>query len=96
MKVNLTKPVLGLNGKPLEERGDVIMMNKVIANALMMQEAKENPMQKYELATKLYNAVDEIEITQSEKGFIKQICESGQLIVIIAAQILNIIVDIKE
>jgi hypothetical protein len=96
MKVNLTKAVIGLDGNPVKERGEVLMMNKVLANALVIQDSVDDPMHKYELATKLYEASGEIEIAESEKALIKKVCESGQLLVLIAAQILIIINNSKN
>ena len=91
MRVNLAQAVLGLNGKPAKENGEIVIMSKVVANSLVMQEVKDNlVMQRYELATKLFEADGEIEIAESERELIKKTCESGML-VLIAAQVLLII-----
>lgn len=89
MKVNFTTKALALNGEPLKERGEEIWLNKTLAGVIMMQEAKDNTtMQKFELATKLFSAQGEIEITESEKVIIKEVCEKGGMMVLLAAQIL--------
>lgn len=95
MKVNLTKPASGLNGKPLKDHGDVIMMNRFLANTISLMDSIGDPLQKYELAVKLYDASNDIEIAESEKIIIKHVCESGKMPIIIAAQILNIINNAK-
>lgn len=92
MKMNFTVRAKALNGESLKERGEEIWLNKTLAGVIMMQEARDNTtMQKFELATKLYNAQGEIEITESEKAIIKEVCEKGNMLIIIAAQILNIV-----
>lgn len=96
MKMNLTKAVLGLNGEPLIERGMVVMINEVVANTLVTQDAGDNPMFHYELARKLYEAKGEIDISESEKMLIRKLCENGRLIVLIAAQVLMILNNTKE
>lgn len=90
--MNFTVKAKALNGDALKERGEELWLNKTLAGVIMMQEARDNTtMQKFELATKLYNAQGEIEITESEKAIIKEVCEKGNMLVIIAAQILQVI-----
>jgi hypothetical protein len=96
MKMNFVKAALGLNGAPLTERGAVVMINEVIANTLVTQDADNNPMFQYELARKLYDAKGEIEFSESEKMIIMKLCESGRLIVLIAAQVLMILNNAKK
>lgn len=96
MKVNFTQKAMALNGEPLKDRGEEIWLNKTLAGTIMMQEAKDNTtLQKYILATKLFNADGEIDIDESEKSIIKEICEKGGMMVIIAAQILTILNNCK-
>ena len=68
MKVNFNQKFKDLKGQEVE---GIETMNKVIAEQLVLQEAKENTLQKYELAMKLSSATKEIEITDSEKNLIK-------------------------
>lgn len=92
MKMNFTTRAIALNGEPLKERGEEIWLNKTLAGVIMMQDASDaTVMQKYELATRLYQAEGEMEISESEKNIIKGICENGKLPVIIAAQILMVV-----
>ena len=90
--MNFTVKAKALNGDTLKERGEELWLNKTLAGVIMMQEARDNTtMQKFELAMKLYNAQGEIEITESEKAIIREVCEKGNMLVIIAAQILQVI-----
>ena len=96
MKVNLSVYLKDLAGNDvIDARGEKIMLSKFLANGIIGEEAKDKPMEKYELADKLYNTDGEVDIKESEKEIIKKFCESGKLTVIIAAQILIIINNAK-
>lgn len=96
MKVNLTVGLKDLMGKEIvDNNGAPIMLNKFVANQIVSEEAKENVLQRFELAMKLNVAEGEIEITDSEKEIIKKVCEAGRMTILIAAQILSIINNAK-
>lgn len=96
MKVNLTVGLKDLAGKEIVDvNGEKMLLNKQLANIIVSEEAKENALQKFELAMKLSAADGEIEITESEKEIIKRVCESGKLTVLFSAQILQIINNAK-
>lgn len=96
MKVNLTIGLKDLSGKEITDAaGEKILLNKFIANQIISEEAKENILQRYELAMKLNVADGEIEIQDSEKEIIKKVCENGRMSVLIAAQVLSTINNAK-
>lgn len=96
MKMNLAVGLKDLSGKEIVDgSNNPILLSKQLANIIISEEAKDNPAQKYELATRLYNAETEMEITESEKEIIKSVCNSGRLTVLFAAQILNIVNNAK-
>jgi hypothetical protein len=96
MKVNLTVGLKDLAGKEIvDNNGTAIMLNKFVANQIVSEEAKENVLQRFELAMKLNVAEGEVEITESEKEIIKKVCEAGRMTILIAAQILSIINNAK-
>lgn len=96
MKANLTVGLKDLTGKEIvDANGEKILLNKFIANQIVSEEAKENVMQRFELAMKLNVAEGEIEIKGSEKEIIKKVCESGRMTVLIAAQVMSIINNAK-
>ena len=96
MKMNLTVSLKGLDGKAiLNESNYPVMLNQQLANMIVAEEAKENILQRYELAMKLNVAENEIEITESEKQIIKGVCEGGRVTVLFAAQVLGIINNAK-
>lgn len=96
MKVNLAIGFKDLSGKEITDAaGKKILLNKFIANQIVSEEAKENILQRYELAMKLNVADGEIEIQNSEKEIIKKVCESGRMSVLIAAQVLSTINNAK-
>lgn len=85
MKLNLSVPAQTLAGQPWKENGEVVMLNRVVANRLFVMDGKGKAIEMYELARKLYAAEGEIEINEAEKAMIKD-ATSG-LIVALAAQI---------
>ena len=96
MKMNLTVGLCDLNGKEIvAPNGEKLLLSKQIANLLVTEEAKENVLQRFELAMKLNVAEGEIEITDSEKEIIKKLCEGGKMTILIAAQILKIVNNAK-
>lgn len=96
MKMNLTVGLKDLAGNEVKDAsGASILLNKFVANQIVSEEAKENVMQRFELAMKLNVADGEIEITESEKEIIKKVCEGGRMTILIAAQILSIINNAK-
>lgn len=95
MKVNLTVGLKDLAGKEVINGGERIILSKFVANLIVSDEAKENILQRWELANKLNVADGEVEITESEKEIIKKVCESGRMTILFAAQILSIINNAK-
>lgn len=90
MKINLTQSFKDLKGEPLKDgNGNPIIMGQYIADCILLEEAKDSPMHKYELATKLFNASSPIDITESERVIITKVCE--RMRVGFAAQILLVI-----
>lgn len=91
-KINFSQPFVGLNGEPItDERNQPLIMGKFLANLIARSEAKDKPMERYELCHKLYTAEGEVEIKDSEKEYIKSACEGQGMTVIVAAQILKLI-----
>ena len=96
MKVNLAVYLKDLAGNDvLDHKGEKIMLSKFLANGIIGEEAKDKPMERFELADKLYNADGEIDIKESEKEVIKKFCESGKVTVLVAEQILIIVNNAK-
>lgn len=78
-----------------DAQGASILLSKQLANLIVAEEAKENVLQRFELAMKLNVADGEVEITESEKQIIKGVCESGKMTILFAAQVLSIINNAK-
>ena len=96
MKANLTIGLKDLNGNEVRnERGEVIILSKLLANQIMMSEAQDEVMAKWDLANKLNNASGEIELGENEKQIIKKACESGRMTILAAGPILSIINNAK-
>lgn len=94
MKVNLVQTAKAFNGEDLKDQlGGVIWLNKSLANAVAGLDPKEKPIEKYELAHKLFNASGEIEITEAEKSLIKEAC--ALIPIMVSAPILILVNNAK-
>lgn len=96
-KVNLTIALTDLGGKEIKNnKGEDILLNKEVATLLVMKEAKENILQRFELAQKLNKATGEVEVSDSEIELIKGALNGGGVTVLLAAQVLQAIANAKE
>lgn len=96
-KVNLTIALTDLQGNAIKNnKGENILLNKEVATLLVMKEAKENILQRFELAQKLNSAKGEVEISDSEIELIKGALNGGGVTVLCAAQVLQAIANAKE
>lgn len=89
-KVNLNVALTDLQGNEvLNNKGEKILLNKELAALIASKEAKENALQKFELALKLNKAEGETELEDSEIEIIKETIKAGGITVLLAAQILK-------
>ena len=96
MKMNFVVGLKDLSGKEItDNRNENVTLSKILGNAIITEEAKDQPVLKYELATKLFNAKGEVDITETEKEIIKTVCTTGKLNILSAAQILIIVNNAK-
>lgn len=96
MKLNLAVGLVDLNGNEvINEKGEKIILSKFLANQIMLEEAKEEVMARWDLANKLNTAEGEIEIGENEKSIIKKACEGGRMTILVAGQILKIVNNAK-
>ncbi len=66
MKVNLAVAVTDIEGKQIpNEKGEEMLLSKLVGNALFTAEDKEDPIRVYELAKKIYYSEGEIEMTKA-------------------------------
>lgn len=91
MKINLAVPVLNLDNQPIKDaKGDDMMFNKTIGNAVFQSPDKTNPLGSYELAKKIYNSTTEIDLSTSEVETLKEKVKEG-FTVGFAGQVLEMI-----
>lgn len=96
-KVDLAVALTDLQGNAIKNsKGENILLGKEVATLLVMKEAKENILQRFELAQKLNKAEGEVEITDSEIELIKGALNGGGVTVLCAAQVLQAIANAKE
>lgn len=96
-KVDLAVALTDLQGNAIKNgKGENILLGKEVATLLVMKEAKDNILQRLELARKLNKAEGEVEITDSEIELIKGALSGGGVTVLCAAQVLQAIANAKE
>ena len=92
MKLNLDKPVVGLKGKPMNDK---VLLSEMLANVLAMSTVGR-PARMMSWAVNLMND-GEIEIEKSEKKFISELIENSPNIVnLVKLQLLREIEKLKE
>ncbi|MBO7305220.1 MAG: hypothetical protein J6U47_00650 [Bacteroidales bacterium] len=94
MKVDFNVTAKAFNGEDLKDQtGGLVFLNKSLAQAVAGLDPREKPIEKYELAHKLYNASGEIEITEAEKSLIKEAC--ALIPIMVSAPILILVNNAK-
>jgi len=91
MLINLSVPLCDLDGQPIkDQKGEEIIFSKQIGNLLFQAQDKDNPLQAYELAKKVYHSSGETDFSTSEVEKIKVKVKEG-LVSGFAGQALEII-----
>ena len=86
MKVNLAVPITDIEGNKMpNEKGETMLLSKLVGNALFSAEDKEDPIRVYELAKKIYYSEGEIEMTKSDADLIKEKVKATGFTVLILA-----------
>lgn len=94
VKIDLTQPLLALDGTPLlDEKSQPIQLGKIISNFLASTTAAENAdvIRLYELATQLFKN-DTFETESDETlGFIEKYLDKSSQVPLIKAQVIRVI-----
>lgn len=86
MKVNLAVAVTDIEGNNIpNEKGETMLLSKLVGNALFTAEEKEDPIRLYELAKKIYYSEGEVEMTKSDADLIKEKVKAKGFTVLILA-----------
>ena len=94
MKVNLAVAVKDIEGNEIpNERGEQMLLSKLVGNALFTAEDKEDPIRVYELAKKIYYSEGEIEMTKSDADLIKEKVKAKGFTVLILAPLYEALAD---
>jgi hypothetical protein len=73
MNVNLAIALTDIEGNNIKnENGEIMLLSKMVGNALFSAEEKEDPIRLYELAKKIYYSEGEIELGKSDADLIKE------------------------
>lgn len=92
MKINFNVNLKDLQGQEIQNAN----IKNMLANAIVAQEAKDNILQKFELAKKIACSDDDIEITISEKNIIEEVLTQSKFNVLASAQILELMSNSKN
>ena len=72
MIVNLAIALTDIEGNKItNESGEFMYLSKMVGNALLAAEEKDDPIPLYELAKKIYYSEGDIEISKSDADLIK-------------------------
>jgi hypothetical protein len=94
MKVNLAVAVTDIEGNKIpNESGELMLLSKLVGNALFTAEDKEDPIRVYELAKKIYYSDGEIEMTKSDADLIKEKVKAKGFTVLILAPLYEALAD---
>jgi hypothetical protein len=94
MKVNLAVAVTDIEGNKIpNESGELMLLSKLVGNALFTAEDKDDPIRVYELAKKIYYSDGEIEMTKSDADLIKEKVKAKGFTVLILAPLYEALAD---
>jgi intein-encoded DNA endonuclease-like protein len=84
MNVNLAIALTDIEGNKIQnEKGEEMLLSKMIGNALFAAEEKEDPIRLYELAKKVYYSEGEIDLSKSDAELIKDKVKSKGFTVLV-------------
>jgi hypothetical protein len=84
MTVNLAIALTDIEGNKIQnEKGEEMLLSKMVGNALFAAEEKEDPIRLYELAKKVYYSQGEIDLSKSDAELIKDKVKSKSFTVLV-------------
>jgi hypothetical protein len=84
MNVNLAISLTDIEGNKIQnEKGEEMLLSKMVGNALFTAEYQDDPIHLYELAKKIYYSNGEIEISKSDADLIKDKVKSKSFTVLV-------------
>jgi hypothetical protein len=84
MNVNLAIALTDIEGNKIQnEKGEEMLLSKMVGNALFAAEEKEDPIRLYELAKKVYYSQGEIDLSKSDAELIKDKIKSKGFTVLV-------------
>jgi hypothetical protein len=84
MNVNLAIALTDIEGNKIQnEKGEEMLLSKMVGNALFAAEEKEDPIRLYELAKKVYYSAGEIDLSKSDAELIKDKVKSKGFTVLV-------------
>lgn len=84
MNVNLAIALTDIEGNKIQnEKGEEMLLSKMVGNALFAAEEKEDPIRLYELAKKVYYSEGEIDLSKLDAELIKDKVKSKGFTVLV-------------
>jgi hypothetical protein len=93
MKINFDQAITNLDGKNVVSEGKDIIMKNIVSNTLCLAtpKKKEDTIKQLNLAMKIYNSTEEIEVEDAEIKLIEDAMMQSQLTTLVLGQILKLI-----
>ena len=91
MKVNLAIEIKDIEGNAIQ--GEIMLLSKLVGNALFTAEEKDDPIRVYELAKKIYYSEGDIEMTKSDADLIKEKVKAKGFTVLVLAPLFEALAD---
>lgn len=92
-KINFNQPITNLEGKPMMQGKDKMMVNKIVANLLSISKPykQDKAIRQFDIALKIYNANGVLEIDDEDIAMIKAILNKADTSTLVQGQISKIL-----
>jgi predicted extracellular nuclease len=93
MKINFDQAITNLDGKNVVSEGQDVVIKNIVSNTLCLAtpKKKEDTIKQLNLAMKIYNSTEEIEVEDAEIKLIEDAMMQSQLTTLVLGQILKLI-----
>jgi hypothetical protein len=93
MKINFDQAITNLDGKNVVSEGQDVVIKNIVSNTLCLTtpKKKEDTIKQLNLAMKIYNSTDEVEVEDAEIKLIEDAMMQSQLTTLVLGQILKLI-----
>jgi hypothetical protein len=90
-KINFNVPVTNLDGKPMMDGKDQVKVSRLVANMLCAAKADKDAIRQLDMALKIYNSTDVLELDDEDVEIVKKTVRQSQATALVAGQILKLL-----